>query len=926
MTTNHPEDHHKRHRAGRRLRGRTCLDTVFGTGNVVTPMVVCSEPEHPLETAADSPRKSSELSSGGFLRRGCEPKVRDQGERVKGMKRREIGRWYKAPSARWARMAAGLSLLLVFVLLAGAAQAQSAGTWNKRGEAAEARDDYDAAFEAYRQAWLKKPSDMRYKERYERLRFQSANAHVDRGRVLRQSGDVGGAINEFARALQIDPGNQAAAQELELTEKPTTPGGRPQASAAQSVGGINNEALSNAGPEAKTLIPGVDEETPHQRDVRQEIASLSAPPQLQPVSNDPITLHMVEDTKNVYTAIGKAAGLNVIFDPKYNSTRIPVDLTNVSLFDALRIVGTLSKTFWRPVTPNTIFVTEDNPNNRNEQGEQAVQTFYLTNVSQQNDANEILIALRNLLDTRAKLYLIASQNAIVLRASPDELILAEKIINDLDRTKPEVVVDVAVLEVSRTKERNLGITLPTSIGITPQASPGASTSTNSTTTNNGSTTTTNSTSNFTLNTLGNINATNFAVTITGGQVNALLSDADTRILQNPRIRATDGQRATLKIGQKIPVATGSYNAGVSAGIASLGVQTQFQYLDVGVNIDMTPSVHYDREISLKLKVEVSSQNGNAPIQAGVTEPIFAQRSAEQTIQLKDGEPSLLAGILTNQDTINVNGTPGLGELPILKYFFASHDKTQQSDEIVFLIIPHIVRDSILTDENTRAIYAGTGQTVELIRHGSEASSGAPQASNAVYTPTPNSGTTAANAAAAMIPHIAAAGQPTPLPAPGAAAAPTPGNIPSTTAVTPLNLSVVSPAQAQVGATFQVTVRATNAHDLFGVPLQMQFDPKVLSLVSVDAGDLLSRDGQLVALSHRDDGEGAVTMSLARPPNTVGVNGDGPLCVLTFKAIAPGNSSLSLVRVGAQDSHQNKLPVTGGQATVRVTAGGAGPSQ
>ena len=826
------------------------------------------------------------------------------------------------PSTRWARVAAGLSLLLAFVLVASAAQAQSAGSWNKRGQAAEAREDYDAAFEAYRQAWLKKPSDMRYKERYERLRFQSANQHVDRGRVLRQSGDAGGAINEFARALQIDPGNQAAAQELALTQKPPAAAGQPP---AEGPGAVNNKALSNAGPEAQVLVPGVDEETPHQRDVRREIESLSAPPQLQPVSSDPITLHMVEDTKNIYTAIGKAAGLNVIFDPKYNSTRIPVDLTNVSLFDALRIVGTLSRTFWRPVTPNTIYVTDDSPNNRQEQGEQAVQTFYLTNVSQQNDANEILIALRNLLDTRAKLFLIASQNAIVLRASPDELVLAEKIINDLDRTKPEVVVDVAVMEVSRQKERNLGITLPTSFGITPQASPGtASTSGSSTTT--GTVTTPSGPSSFTLNTLGNINATNFAVSITGGQVNALLSDADTRILQNPRIRATDGQRATLKIGQKIPVATGSYNAGVSAGIASLGVQTQFQYLDVGVNIDMTPTVHYDREISLKMKVEVSSQNGSATVQQGVTEPIFAQRSAEQTIQLKDGEPSLLAGILTNQDTMNVAGTPGLGELPLLKYFFASHDKVQQSDEIVFLIIPHIVRDSILTDENTRAIYTGTGQAVELIRHGSEASTGEPKASNAVYTPAPNSSTTAANAAAAMIPHIAAAGQPAPPPTPGAAVAPTPGNIPSTTAVTPLNLSVSSPAQAQVGATFQVTVQATNAHDLFGVPLQMQFDPKVLSLVGVDAGDLLGRDGQIVALSHRDDGEGAVTMSLSRPPNTAGISGDGPLCVLTFKAIAPGNSSLALVRVGAQDSHQNKLPVVGGQATVRVRAGGAGPSQ
>jgi general secretion pathway protein D len=827
-------------------------------------------------------------------------------------------------------MAAALSfvfgLFLCVGLPANSAHAQSAKTWNKRGEAAEAREDYDAAFEAYRQEWLKSPHDMAYKERYERLRFQDANQHVDRGRVLRQSGDIGGAINEFARALQIDPGNQAAAQELEITQRPSAaaPAGRGPGATNSGAGaaGVNNQALSNAGPEAQVLVPGVDEETPHQRAVRRDIDSLAGPVQLQPVSNDPITLHMVEDTKVIYQAIGKAAGLNVIFDPKYNSPRIPVDLTNVSLYDALRIVGTLSKTFWRPVTPNTIYVAEDNQTNRNEEGEQAVQVFYLTNVSQQNDANEILIALRNLMPQQVKLYLIASQNAIVVRASPDELVLAEKIINDLDRTKPEVVVDVAVLEVSRQKERNLGITLPTSFGITPQQSnlnQSVGTTSTTTTTTEGNTTTSNTTNGLTLNTLGNLNATNFAVTITGGQVNALLSDSDTRILQNPRIRATDGQRATLKIGSKIPVATGSYNAGVSTGIASLGVQTQFQYLDVGVNIDMTPTVHYDREVSLKMKVEVSSQNGSSTI-SGVTEPIISQRSAEQTIQLKDGEPSLLAGILTNQDTKNVNGTPGLGELPILKYFFASHDTIQQSDEIVFLIIPHIVRDSILTDENTRAIYTGTGQTVELIRNGSEAPAGAHASS---YAPTSPS-TTAANAAAAMLPAIAAAGRPVPQPSAADAAAAT---IPSSTAVTPLNLTVITPQQTQVGSTFQVIVHASNAHDLFGVPLQMQFDPKVLALVNVDAGDLLGHDGQAVALTHRDDGQGAVSMNVERPPNTSGVDGQGSVCVLTFKAIAPGTSQLALVRVGAKDSHQNSLPAIGSQGTVRVTTGGgAGPSQ
>lgn len=845
-----------------------------------------------------------ERRSGGFLRRRSEPVVRDEGERTAGMKRGSIGQSRTILASRWARLGTGVALLLVFGLMAGPASAQSAGKWNKRGQAAEAREDYDAAFEAYRQAWLKKPKDLRYKEQYERLRFEAANSHVDRGRVLRQSGDVDGAINEFARALQIDPGNQAAAQELQVTEKPPSRGTPPAAPA-----GPNSKALSNAGPEAKVLIPGLDEETPHQRQVQRDIASLGSPVQLQPVSTDPITLHMVEDTKVIYQAIGKAAGLNVIFDPDYTSKRIPIDLTNISLYDALRIVGTLSGTFWKPVTSNTIFVSQDNPSKRRETEDQAVETFYLTNISQQNDGNEIMIALRNLLDPTIKVYLVASQNAIVLRASPDELVLAEKIINDLDRVRPEVVVDVAILEVNRQKERNLGITLPTSFGLTPQSTNANSTNNTNNGTGTGTGTGTNTTS-LTLNTLGNLTAQNFAVSVTGGQVNALLSDSDTRILQNPRIRATDGQRATLKIGSKYPVATGSYNAGVSTGIASLGVQTQFQYIDVGVNIDVTPTVHYDREISLKLHVEVSATNGNVNLEGGVTEPIISQRVAEQVIQLKDGEPSLLAGILTNQDSKSVNGTPGLGELPILKYFFSSQDRTQTNDEIVFLLIPHIVRESILTDENTKPIYVGTSQSVSLIRH--EPGPNHAQATASPETTGPASQTTAANAAAAMLPQIASAAKPIGMP-------------PAPSGATPLQLTVVSPKQEAVGSTFQVTVTAANAHDLFDVPLQMQFNPKVLSLVDVTDGDLMGRDGQAVAMVHRDDGNGAVTISSSRPPNTRGVDGQGTLVTLTFKAKAQGNSPLALVRIGARDSHQASIPAVGGQGSVDVTSGAAKPT-
>ena len=778
--------------------------------------------------------------------------------------------------------AAALTFLFTALFAAAvfspSAEAQSAGTWNRRGQTAELRQDYDAAYEDYLHAHQKKPGDMRFQERLDRMRFQAAAQHVDRGRVLRQSGDIAGALNQFTRALQIDPGNEAAAQEVQITQR------------------------QDRTPNASAAPPGATENSAELK----EIADIAAPLELKPVSDDPITLHMVEDSKNIYQAIGKLAGLNVLFDPDYVSRRIPMDLTNVSLADALRIVGTVSGTFYKPVTADTIFVAQNNHERHVSLDDLAVQTFYLTNASQQSDANEIVTALRNLLPQDDKVYLIASQNAIVMRAPPEHLVLAQKLLNDLDRTKAEVVVDVAILEVNKDKVRNLGISLPQSFGITPQAN-------NSTTAVATSSTTTGTTSNsaFTLNTLANMNATNFAVTIGGGTLNALLSDTDTKVLQNPSIRATDGQTATMKIGSKIPVATGSYSAGAATGItAGIGVQTQFTYLDVGVNIDMTPTIHLDREVTLKLSVEVSTESGSVTIE-GVTEPIIGQRSDKTTIQLKDGEPCLLAGILSKQDNYSNSGTPGLSEIPLIKYLFGTINKEVSDDEIVFILIPHIVRESVLTRQNTRAIDTGTGSTIELRRAPIDKlfpeSAGLP-------TPAPASNTTAANAASAMVQQMRQQAMPPRAEVNPPAAPPT-----QAAAIGPPVMLTMVPVNSTqtVGSTFQASVVLSNAKDVFSVPLEIQFDPKILQLVNVDSGGLLGGDGQPVALVHRDEGNGHVTVSASRPPGVNGVNGQGQVCIFTFKALAAGDSNITLVKVGARNSVQANLPTVGSQAVVHV---------
>jgi general secretion pathway protein D len=791
-------------------------------------------------------------------------------------------------SARSRRASAWLASLLLllaaFALTSAPARAQTAGTWNKRGQQAELREDYDAAYEDYLHAHQKKPGDMRYQARLDRMRFQAAAVHVDRGRVLRQSGDIAGALNQFTRALQIDPGNEAAAQEIHTTQAADT----------------------SSGPAAVTAPPGTAESNAIVRD----IASVAAPLTLKTLPSDPITLHAVEDTKNIYTAIGKAAGLNVLFDPDYTSRRIPVDLTNVSPEDALRIVGELAGTFYKPVSADTIFVAQNNHQKHSDLDDLAVQTFYLTNSSQANDTNEIFNAVRQVLPQETKAFMIPSQNAIVVRGTQDDLLLAEKLINDLDRTKAEVVVDVAILEVDRNKIRNLGITLPQSIGITPQSSPGSTSSTTGSTTTGATTT---GSSGFTLNTLANTNATNFAVTISGGTVNALLSDADTRVLQNPSVRATDGQQSTLKIGSRIPIATGSYSAGAATGItAGIGVQTQFSYIDVGVTIDMTPTIHLDREVTLKLDVENSTQSGSVTI-SGVTEPIIGTRSVKGTIQLRDGEPCLLAGILTKQDNTNNSGTPGLSDIPLLKYFFGSVYKENDQDEVVFLLIPHIVRESVVTRLNTRAIDTGTSLDIEL-RRDPNAVDELQSDTSAQAAPAAGTTTSAANAANAMVQQMKQQAMPPTRPGAGTQATAQP----AVAAGPPIQFAVLPSVSTQtVGSTFRASIALAGAHDVYSVPVQIQFDPKVLQLVNVDTGGLLAGDGQPVALVHRDEGNGLVTISASRPPGVAGVDGQGEVCILTFKALAAGDTNITLVKVGARNSSMLSLPTVGSQGVVHV---------
>jgi general secretion pathway protein D len=784
--------------------------------------------------------------------------------------------------------------------------AESANADYKHGQAAEAREDYDAAFDAFQKALNKNPKDARFKIALARVRVTASGAHMSKGRKLLQAGDTQGALAEFLHAAEIDPSNEAAQQEIASLRK-------------------------KQGERAPTPEIGV----PQPPGEQQELESIGAPPELKPVTNEPLSLHMTEDAKVVYEAVGKAAGINVLFDPDFHSSRIQVDLNNVSMLDALRIVSVMSNTFWRPVTSNTMFVAQNTRTKRQELDEQAVQTFYLTNAWQQNDLNDVSTALRNVMPN-AKAYPVQSQNAIVMRGTPDELLLAQQLVDDLDKARGEVVVDIAVLEVSKNWERTLGISWPSSIGVTLQPTCAATNSCTGSSSSSSSSTTTTTTS-PTLYSLAHLNASDFAVSVGAATLNLLLNDNNTRVLQSPRIRATDAQKATMKIGSRIPIATGSYQTGAATALVSSLVNTQFQYQDVGVNIEMTPSIHYDHDVTLKIKIEVSAESGTETI-SGVTEPIISQRVVDQVIRLREGEASILGGIQNKQESVNWNGIPGLSAIPVLKYIFGSRDHTIQDDDIVFVVVPHIVRSQQLDQANLRVVDTGEGQSIDL-RHTDHEIGAAAPATRPSTLEHPEVGTLPSQSAVTAAPQMLAqlraetasqgssaataqAAVPPPSPAAPSAPAPPP-SLPAPVAMAPppsagASFALNAPAgPLAAGASFQIPVVLNGGEDTFSIALQMHYDPSKLALVNVAAGDLLRRDGQAASVIHTDEPVGNLTIGASRPPGIRGVSGAGVVCVLTFQAKAAGPSDLTITRASVVNSAQQQVPAEGAQTSIVV---------
>jgi general secretion pathway protein D len=736
----------------------------------------------------------------------------------------------------------------------------------KQGRKAEDLHDYDAAFDYYQKALKTDPDNAEYQIKFNQARFDAGELHIKNGLKLRERGELENAASEFQKATSTDASSAVAEQELRKTIRMIDDAKR--ASSAVSV-------------------PPVDR--------GESLAQL--PPEIKPLSRAPVNLKMSNDAKMIFDTIGKLAGLTIIYDPDFPARRVSVDLNNVTLEQALDVMSVESKAHWTPMTENIILVFPDQPQKRRDYEEQVMRTFYLSNTVQPQELTEVVTGLRQLLDLK-RIQQLNARNAIVIRATPGQLALAEKFIQDIDTAQPEVVVQVSVLEARVDKMRNLGI-LPGQTASVTVVPPGTTSINNNNTSNNGTTTgttTTSTTGVLSLQNLSHLNSSDTSVTLPNFTANALLNDSTTRIIQNPELRSIDGQAAKLNIGDRVPVATGSFQAGVGVGSSAGGfvnplVNTQFQYIDVGTNVEITPRVHPNHEVSLKVSVEVSSVTNQQNI-GGIQQPIISQRKVIHDIRLKEGESSILGGLITKSDTKQINGWPGLAHVPILRYFFSEDSRSSEDDEILVVLTPHIVRMPEWTRSNLTTLYAGSETNVQVSR---ESDMRAPQPPPAI-SPEPTNA------------------QPPTTPVENAQASPNAAQSPTAARLRfePSSLSLTA------GQTSTVGVVVDNVNDLFSIPFLLRYNPAVISVEEVRHGGFLQAGDQAIAIVLQVDKEhGQAIISATRQPNTPGASGTGTVTGIVIKALAPGTSTLSIAQVNARDSQQRPIQLVTSEANVQV---------
>jgi general secretion pathway protein D len=527
----------------------------------------------------------------------------------------------------------------------------------RRGIEAEQRQDYDLAVVQYNKAVQLRPSDADARLGLGRAKLRAAAEHFQRGRRLAALGKHDQALVEYELASELNPTSGDIDSELRATRNQL----RSNAAVARE-GKTPLQALIEASRDFPT--PGLD---------------------LPQDAKMPASLVFREaSSREVFLSIAKFADISLAFDPAFRDAPVTVDLRNATLDDALTSIAGLSRTFFRVTAPRTVLVIPDTPAKRREYEEEVVRTLYVSNA----DLKETMDLLRMVLDAR-RISPTTGINALTIKDTPERITAAARLLSAIDKARPEVIIDVELLEVDRTRLQEYGLQL-----ASPTSAPTGIDGTVSVAGDDAGT--------LTLRSLRNLTQADVILANLPRLYYRLLkTDANTRTLANPQLRTAEGMPAQARFGERVPVPVTTFSPIATGGTPQQPI-TSFNYENIGVNIDITPRTHHDDDVTLVLKVAVQSISGT-----GFGDlPTFGNREINTVIRLKDGETNMLAGLIRDDERRVLNGVPGLSDIPVIGRLFAHNRLQTTQTDIILTLTPHIIRVLDVKDADLRAFRVG----------------------------------------------------------------------------------------------------------------------------------------------------------------------------------------------------------------------------
>ena len=787
--------------------------------------------------------------------------------------------------------------LLFVVLWAGAS---GCATYRLAHEAslAEENSDWDAAVEHYLELVERQPSNVRFKTALLRARLKASQEHFRKGQRFRSAGVLERALVEYQEAVQLDSTNQYAQVELDQLRSE-------MARADRSGGQLSLEELK--------------------KKTRDQPAQ---PPALSPRSKEAISLDFPKPVSifDIYRALAKAFGINVLFDPALKDQELAIELRDVTAQTALETLMRAAGHFYKVVDEHSIIIAADNPQNRKNYEDLVIQTFFLSNA----ETKDVLTLLRSLIGAK-NVATNEQLNAITIRDTADKVKVAQRMIEGIDKSRSEVIVDVELIEVDTNRIRELGVSLSQN-QITQTLDMGED-------------------AKIHLSDLKYLNQSSWILTIPSIIYDFVKTNADAQLLAKPQIRISEGEKGKVHIGDRVPIPVTSFNSAQTSGGNIIPI-TSFQYQDVGIKIDIEPRVHHNKEVTLKLQIEVSQITGYQDGGGGQKQPIIGTRTIESTIRLKDGETNFLAGLIRTDEVQGETGIPGLSDIPIIGRLFGKTSSNIKRSDVMLTLTPHIIRTPEITEGDLMPIWVGTESNISFRggtprveseaegpfddgQSNAEAEEKIREQVQRLPRGLRSEGVTGAGPAAAEpFPgvNLAPGGAPSnPFATPQKKPEPVDDENPdngsarldsSSSSGTPLDLIASAggvangfgsarlrllPKTVEIapGESFEMEVEIATTAPVAHVPMTLSWDPALLALERVVAGDFLG-SGKNAGFASDDSIPGTLVLQADRVEGASGVAGHGVLARVRFRTLGEGIATVAVTASHVEDAELYEL--------------------